>query len=161
MKFFSKQTTKISSLLLLLSTTGIALAPSLPSEARSLNLETNNTPALIAEKPSTSSGFTAVGKQQETTGQVKLLKENGKRYLVFDSDFSTPNGPDVFVILHRNKTITNNIKEKNYINIARLEKFSGGQRYLIPNDVNLDDYQSIGIWCREFNVTFAFAALNK
>ena len=161
MKFFSTQTTKISSLLLLLSTTGLALAPSLPSEARSLNLETSNTPALIAEKPSTSSGFTAVGKQQPTTGQVKLLKENGKRYLVFDSDFSTPNGPDVFVILHRNNTITNNIKENNYINIARLENFSGGQRYLIPDNVNLDDYQSVGIWCREFNVTFAFATLNK
>ena len=162
MKFFNQQITKISSLLLLASTTGLALNVTLPSEAKPLNWESGvTTPTLIAEKAFAPSTFTEVGKQQKTTGEVKLVKENGKRYLVFNSEFSTPTGPDVFVILHRKDKVTNGIKESNYINIAKLEKFSGGQRYLIPDNVDLDDYQSVGIWCREFNVTFAFAPLNK
>ena len=161
MKLFPQQITKISSLLLLVSTTSIALSPSLPSEARPLNWRSEITSTLIAEKANIPSTFTAVGKQQETTGEVKLVTENGKRYLVFNSEFSTPNGPDVFVILHRNNKVTNNIKEANYINIARLEKFAGEQKYLIPDNVDLNDFESVGIWCREFNVTFAFAPLNK
>ncbi len=160
MKFLNNQAvTKLSTLLLLVSTTGLALNPFLPSEAKEVNLSNQTSEIVIAQNTQSKNTFTAVGKQQPTTGTVNVVTENGKRYLVFSSDFSTPNGPDVFVILHRDSQVENNIKEKDYINVAKLEKFAGGQRYLIGDDVNLDDFQSIGIWCREFNVTFAYTSL--
>ena len=105
------------------------------------------------------SNFTAIGKQQPTTGTVEIIQENGKKYLVLSSDFSTPNGPDVLVILHRDSKVETNIKEQDYISLAMLEKFSGEQRYLIPDNINLNEFKSVGIWCQEFNVTFAAAPL--
>ncbi|NJL10535.1 MAG: DM13 domain-containing protein [Calothrix sp. SM1_7_51] len=93
---------------------------------------------------------------------VKLVTENGKRYLEFDKNFKTDKGPDLFVILHKNATLPNSgIKEKDYVSIARLQATNGNQRYAIPNNVNLADFRSVAIWCRQFNATFGFATLNS
>lgn len=159
MKFFTIPSAKISTLLLLISTTGVALNPWLPSEAKEISSQINSTQVILAQNSQAQSTFTAVGKQQKTTGTVEVVQENGKKYLVLSSDFSTPNGPDVFLILHRDHPVKSKIEEKDYINVAKLEKFSGGQRYQVPENVNLDDFKSVGIWCRQFNVTFASAVL--
>ena len=157
MNFLSKKTTKISTLLYLISITAIALNPSLPSEARTTKAQSNS--VIIAQNNQSKNSFTAVGKKQKTTGTVTVVRENGKNYLVLSSDFSTPNGPDLLLILHRNNAIAKKIQEKDYITIAPLKSISGEQRYVIPDNVNLDDYQSVGIWCRQFNITFASAPL--
>jgi hypothetical protein len=95
-----------------------------------------------------------------TQGIVKVVTENGKRYLEFNENFQTSKGPDLFVILYRNNTVpTSGIQEKDYLKIARLQKTSGNQRYAIPNDVKLVDYKSVAIWCRQFNTTFGYASL--
>ena len=159
MKNLTIQSAKISTLLFLISITGVALNPWLPSEAKEINTPSDSTQLIQAQNSQRKSTFTAVGKQTKTTGTVQVVQENGKRYLVLSSDFSTPEGPDVFLILHRDHKVKTKIEEKDYINVAMLEKFSGGQRYLIPDNVNLDDFKSVGIWCRQFNVTFAFAPL--
>ncbi|MDY6898910.1 MAG: DM13 domain-containing protein, partial [Cyanobacteriota bacterium] len=31
----------------------------------------------------------------------------------------------------------------------------------IPENVNLADYKSVGIWCEEFNATFGYASLQN
>ena len=45
------------------------------------------------------------------------------------------------------------------MSLAPLKGFSGAQRYEIPDNVNLDDYEAVAIWCRKFNVTFGYAKL--
>jgi hypothetical protein len=40
-----------------------------------------------------------------------------------------------------------------------LQSTDGSQRYEIPADVDIDAFKSAVIWCRQFNVTFGFAAL--
>ena len=152
MKFLTIKPATISTLLLLVSTTGLALNPILPSEAKP-------TAITVSQNTQTKSNFTAVGKQQQTTGTATIVTENGKRYLVLSSDFSTPNGPDLLLILHRHNKVKNKVNEKDYINLSKLNSISGEQRYLIPDDIDLDDFQSVAIWCRQFNVTFAFAPL--
>ena len=97
--------------------------------------------------------------EKATRGKAKIVNVNGKRYLEFDRGFSTGNGPDVKVILHRNSSVPLNIKEGNYITLGRIKSFNGKQRYAIPNNVNLANYKSVGIWCEEFNATFGFASL--
>jgi hypothetical protein len=90
------------------------------------------------------------------------VTENGKRYLELDEAFKTDNGPDLFVILYRSeKPPIYGIKEKNYVSISRLQKVSGTQRYGIPAGVNLADFGSVAIWCRQFNATFGFAPLGS
>ncbi len=100
-----------------------------------------------------------VNQEKRTTGKAKIVNVNGRRYLEFDKAFSTGNGPDVKIILHKNSSIPLNIKEGNYITLGRIKSFNGKQRYAIPNNINLANYKSVGIWCEEFNATFGFASL--
>ncbi len=116
---------------------------------------------LIAQEVSvlSASNFVTVEQDHQTTGQVRVIRVNGKRYLDFDSEFTTATGPDVQIILHRGTTVPLNVSEENYITLAKLKSFNGSQRYEIPDNFNLNDLKSVGIWCRKFNVTFAYAAL--
>jgi hypothetical protein len=126
----------------------------------------NTQAQLVAVQEDTASSFVTVEQDHrtrpsdhQTTGTVTILEENGRKYLEFDEDFTTANGPDVQVILYRDNSIPVNIEEADYIALSPLESFSGQQRYLIPEEVNLKEYQAVGIWCQQFNVTFAYAAL--
>jgi hypothetical protein len=106
-----------------------------------------------------SGSFVNTEQDHPTTGTVRIITENGKRYLDLDEAFSTATGPDVFIILHRRDRVPVNISEQDYVNLAPLKSFKGAQRYAIPDNLNLDDYQSVAIWCRKFNVTFGYARI--
>lgn len=103
--------------------------------------------------------FTTVDRGHATSGSVRIVSENGQRYIEFGQDFATGSGPDVKVILSRDEVVTKKLTEGSYITLARLESFNGSQRYAIPEDVNLDEYNSVAVWCKQFNVTFGYAAL--
>ncbi|RCJ42710.1 electron transfer flavoprotein [Nostoc minutum NIES-26] len=99
-------------------------------------------------------------REHPTQGKVSVITEKGKRYLEFDQNFKTDNGPDLFVILHRSDAPpVNGIQEKDYVNIAPLQKISGTQRYVLPDNVKLAEFKSVAIWCRQFNATFGYAVL--
>ncbi|MBE9065636.1 DM13 domain-containing protein [Leptolyngbya cf. ectocarpi LEGE 11479] len=93
-----------------------------------------------------------------TAGGATIVEENGKRYLEFDQSFSTEDGPDLFVLLHKEATPKSYSSEQ-YVNLGDLQSIEGSQRYEIPADISVDDFQSAVIWCRQFNVTFGFAAI--
>lgn len=103
--------------------------------------------------------FVTVEQQHPSTGTASIVTDNGETYLVFDDGFSTASGPDVQVVLYTKETVPVAIEEDDYVAIAPLQSFEGRQRYLIPSDINLDDYETVAIWCREFNVTFGYAPL--
>ncbi|MEM7062720.1 MAG: DM13 domain-containing protein [Cyanobacteria bacterium P01_B01_bin.77] len=102
------------------------------------------------------SSFVAVS--SETAGGATIVEENGKRYLEFDQSFSTEDGPDLFVLLHKEATPQSYSSEQ-YVNLGDLQSIEGSQRYEIPEDISVDDFKSAVIWCRQFNVTFGFAAI--
>jgi hypothetical protein len=97
--------------------------------------------------------------EHPTSGNVQLITDAKQRhYLVLDNTFKTDPGPDLYVILHRSaKPQTYN--SKNYVVLGRLQKVSGQQQYAIPSTINLSEYQSVVIWCRQFNATFGYAPL--
>ena len=104
--------------------------------------------------------------EHPTTGTVRLIRENGQHYLEFDNDFQSDRGPDLFVVLHRSNDVigtteapTHSIAEGDYLTIAPLQSVRGTQRYVIPEAVDLSEYQSVAIWCRQFNATFGAASL--
>ena len=103
--------------------------------------------------------FITVDQDHQTTGTVRLIRSNGKRYLEFDSRFTTATGPDVQIILYRGQEVPVTISKENYITLAPLKSFNGTQSYEVPDNLNLNDLESVGIWCRKFNVTFAYAIL--
>ncbi|HEY9907691.1 MAG TPA: DM13 domain-containing protein [Thermosynechococcaceae cyanobacterium] len=121
------------------------------------------TAALIAGK----SGNFASG-EHETRGKVRLVTENGKRFLELDATFNTStSGPDLYVILHRSGDVLKATKPpaypleaQDYAIVDRLQKYNGAQRYAIPNAIKLENYQSVVIWCRMYNATFGTAKLS-
>ena len=115
---------------------------------------------LIANKSIVSSGaFVTVKKS--STGSAQIITKDGKRYLEFSSDFSTGNGPDVKVVLHRQASTPAALEEGSYVSLAPLQSFNGQQRYAVPDDINLDEYGSVALWCKQFNITFGYAPLSS
>ncbi len=112
---------------------------------------------------------TFVAGEHDTTGSIRIFSENGKTYLELDQAFTTSSsGPDLYVILHRSDNVLVSsqppaypLKEADYITVGRLQKYSGSQRYAIPQNIKLENYQSAVIWCRSFNATFGTAKLSS
>ena len=105
----------------------------------------------------TSGQFVTVDQAKETTGTARIVEKDGQRILEFDGAFDTARGPDVQVVLYRGDSVPVSIDESDYIVVGDLKSFEGSQGYVLPADLNLDDYGSVAIWCAEFNVTFGYA----
>lgn len=123
---------------------------------------------ISAPKTVTRSG-TFVAGEAPTEGTAQIVTENGNSYLELDPSFKTSNqGPDLVVILHRSDDVlgsteppTYPLQAQDYVVLSPLQAFSGAQRYPIPEDINLDDYKSAVIWCRQFNATFGVATFDR
>ena len=100
--------------------------------------------------------FVAVG-SNSTAGTFTVVEEDGKQYIEFSDDFEVSEGPDLEIILHKDQVVESSIEEDDYVSLAPIESFEGNQRYEVPEDVDLDDYASVAVWCEEFNVTFGYA----
>ncbi len=104
--------------------------------------------------------------EHETTGTAQIVERAGKRVLELDAAFATTAGPDLVVILHRSADVigstqspAHSIQPSDWLLLAPLQQSSGAQSYEIPDTVNLDEFQSAAIWCRQFNATFGAASL--
>lgn len=103
--------------------------------------------------------------EHPTQGTVRIITQNGKTFLELDQGFKTSSaGPDLVVALHRSGNVLGSttppaypLKQGEYVVLAPLRKFNGAQRYAIPANLNLANFQSAVIWCRQFNATFGAA----
>ncbi|ACK65972.1 conserved hypothetical protein [Rippkaea orientalis PCC 8801] len=150
--------TTATTTVLLMGTLSTCLVQSNAVLANRSDSNTNPQSQLIASNIVLSGMFVTTEQDHPTKGKATIISEGGKNYLQFDSAFDTADGPDVQVILHRNNTVPVNLSEKDYIILAPLKNRRGTQRYEIPNTIKVNDFKSVAIWCREFNVTFGYAA---
>lgn len=104
-----------------------------------------------------SGSFVTVEQAKATTGTARIVEKDGQRMLEFDGAFDTARGPDVQVVLYTGDSAPVSLSEDDYIVVGDLQSFEGSQSYVLPADINLDDYGSVVIWCAEFNVTFGYA----
>lgn len=95
--------------------------------------------------------FEGADASHQGSGSFQLVEENGQRFIEFSEDFSSSRGPDLFVWIVNG----DNVEER--VNLGRLQSVGGAQRYAIPAEVNLDDFDRIIIWCRAFRVLFSTA----
>ncbi len=95
----------------------------------------------------------------EGTATIYELPE-GNRVLRFEN-FTSTNGPELHVILSKEvPTSTFAGVGDDMIDLGLLKGNVGNQNYEIPDDVDLDEYQSIVIYCVPFGVTFSSAELS-
>lgn len=120
--------------------------------------QTKATPSAATKEIVARSGhFVTVDQSHATTGNARIVEEDGQRYIEFDGDFDTARGPAVQVVLYNQDTAPVNLAEGDYAYVGDLESFSGAQRYRIPADLDVATYESVVIWCEQFNVTFGYA----
>ncbi len=134
----------------------VAVANSVSADSAK-SVDTLSNMAQTSVSTLTSGRFVTVDQDHPTAGTAQIIEENSQRFIVFDQAFTTARGPAVEVILYKGDSVPVAIAEGDYITVAMLKSFDGAQRYALPADIDISQYGSIGIWCREFNVTFGYA----
>lgn len=124
----------------------------------------NSSPDTVEEESTSmvisQGNFIQVDADHPTQGMAKIVEVEGQQYLEFNNDFSTVDGPDVLVVFHRDRAVPVKIEEADYVTLETLQTTTGEQRYLIPDTINPEDFGSVAVWCRRFNVTFGYVDLS-
>lgn len=121
-------------------------------------------PAPEPAEPVELSSGTFISHEHTTTGAVQILElADGTRVLRIEN-LDTSNGPDLKVWLTDAPVIEGRagwgvFDDGNWVDLGPLKGNQGSQNYQIPDDVDLDDFSSISIWCDRFNVSFGAAEL--
>ena len=78
-----------------------------------------------------------------------------------EDDFEVGPGPKFHVYLVPEADVRpgTNVEETMFVDLGRLKAFTGSQNYRVPTGVNPRDYQSVVIWCEQFNVLISPAAI--
>jgi Electron transfer DM13 len=100
-----------------------------------------------------------IGTGEPTSGTAKIVKEKGRYYLDLSETFETKKGPKLVMILTNFFEPPKRLTPGTYIELGKLQKIKGAQRYEIPENVDPTSYHSAVIWCKPFNVTFGSATL--
>jgi len=84
-----------------------------------------------------------------------------QRAVFLEPDFEVGPGPAFHVYLVPKAGIRTNsdLGDAMFIDLGGLRAFKGSQRYAIPAGVELKNYQSVIIWCRQFSVLISPADL--
>jgi Electron transfer DM13 len=89
------------------------------------------------------------------TGTVAVAKDsNGSGRLAL-TDISIDRVPDGRVYLAKNGDYTKGIE------VGKLTQFSGTVTFPIPANVSVEEYDSVVIWCKKFNVEIGHAFFDK
>ena len=79
----------------------------------------------------------------------------GNRIVRFEDGFETTNGPDLYIWLTKDGNPDNG-----YVDLGVIKGNIGAQNYEIPADVDLEEYDTVIIWCLAFSVLFGTAELS-
>ena len=132
------------------ATSVVSSQPSLLAKAAAADVS-------LRDKATRSAAFVG-GAGHTVAGGARIVEEAGQQYLEFDGNFQSDDGPDLFVLLHR-EAVPTAYADSDYTNLGRLQRVAGTQRYKIPAGVDIDAFSSAVIWCRQFDVTFGYATL--
>lgn len=84
------------------------------------------------------------------------------RTVFLGEDFEVGPGPDFHVYLVPKAEIRSSgeVTDTMFVDLGRLRAFKGSQNYAIPEGVDLKDFPSVVIWCRQFGVLISPADLD-
>ena len=92
-------------------------------------------------------------------GTATVFETDGQRVLRFE-DFEADNGPDLVVWLATaGAEASDDELQAEFVELGELKGNIGAQNYELPDEVDIDEYASVVIWCRRFSVGFATAGL--
>ena len=103
---------------------------------------------------------TFVDRSHPTSGTAVVLGDGeGRRVLRFEG-FETDNGPDLNVYLSSAPPDAGaGAFDDDFVDLGDLKGNVGDQNYEIPEDVDLERYGTVVVWCVRFSVAFGVADL--
>ena len=97
------------------------------------------------------------------SGRVTLYQLQDDSHLIRFEDFRTTNGPALVVYLakHPSPMRAADVTDGGYISLGKLKGNVGNQNYVVPEDIDVLEYNSVVIWCELFSVLFSPANLSR
>ena len=95
-------------------------------------------------------------------GSATVYKLPDGSYVLRFDDFRVTNGPDLRVILatHPDPQGRGDVHTGEYVELGKLKGNIGNQNYPLPEGLSPDDYGSVVIYCKPFQVVFSVAPLS-
>ncbi len=152
---------KVQKILILASILMLTFGCNKQTDSATQQPESQNTPETktVAQKKGVKSAV-FIEDKEPIEGTIHFSQKNGKQYIEFQSDFKTKEGPDLFVLLHKQE-VPSSYDQKDYVKLGNLKQINGKQTYEIPSGLKLKDFNSVVIWCKRFKVTFGHAVIVK
>ena len=118
-------------------------------------------PAALQMSKKREGSFTDADGVHRGSGTATLFELVGGASVLRFTDFDVTNGPDLKVWLVKAEEVasSSDVTASEWVSLGPLKGNKGDQNYIIPVDVNADDYPSVVIWCEQFSVLFSAAKL--
>lgn len=92
-------------------------------------------------------------------GNVEVIRTGAETVLRF-TEFEVTNGPDLYIWLVKDVVESaSGVKASEWVELGALKGNVGDQNYTIPTDVDVTDFGTVVVWCKQFGVLFASAEL--
>ena len=88
-----------------------------------------------------------------TLGTVTIVEENGTYFVEFGDDFEHDESPDPRVALGKDGYDAST-------KLGELKSRNGSQRYEIPTNIDVSEYNEVWLWCDVADVPLGRAPLN-
>lgn len=135
-------------------------APTTPTPVPTPTTDPARRPEAIPTGPTVLARGTWTSLEHTTTGSVAVVDDAGDLQLVL-TDLDGSNGPDLHVILSPKAADGDDWfgYQEGAVYLGALKGNQGNQGYDIPDDIDLDRFASVVIWCERFSVGFGAADL--
>ena len=104
-----------------------------------------------------------VGEVHKTSGRATIFKQADGTRLLRLTDFSTSNGPQLHVLLvdgqNPDASKDFSLTAVKNIDLGDLKGNQGDQSYQFPDDVDLQKFNTVTIYCERFHANFGSATL--
>jgi len=88
----------------------------------------------------------------EVEGKALFIEVDGKQILRFE-DFETINGPRLHIYL------SSDVGDDDFIDLGKIKATRGNVNYELPENIDLEKYNKVLVWCVPFRVLFSYASL--
>ncbi|MGB0625894.1 MAG: DM13 domain-containing protein [Alphaproteobacteria bacterium] len=96
------------------------------------------------------------------SGDLRITQMDGGTRLVEMRNMEIVPGPNLLVdlVAESDPLFPEDVTAK-FVSLGKLKSLAGDHDYAIPEDVNLDDWGSVVVWCDTFKTAFTVATIER
>lgn len=107
-------------------------------------------------------GGTWTKKSQSISGSWQIVETADGHYLELDDSFKTRRAPDLKLFLSPRAAadVTAQNATSGSVLIAKLDSAKGAQRYKLPADIDIDDFETLVLHCEKYTKLWGVSTLD-